>query len=209
MKGLVISIMAIALLWGCSSYQRFTRVFSGKQELIYKINSKGNVEQTGSINADLLVNDLLEGDVYRTIIEDFTMRSMSVKVVKNSDNTADSFRLLSITAGSLVFGSLSNTSDLLNQQQSLPVNESAPSIANTWLLVSGVGKINTIMKERLIGRRPDFVTGALGFTLRGTPIPANTLVSITLTISLDYSIRYSSCQLMAVTSSSLDDDSCK
>ncbi|MCY7356874.1 MAG: hypothetical protein LH609_05285 [Rudanella sp.] len=203
-KTLIVSGLLIIylLVTGCEeeSYHTFDRSFTGQQTLVYAINATGNTDLTGVISNRDVLKSLL-GDAsdrkYRSI-DKISIKSMQIAVDKTANNTADSFRLLSIT----VKGLQAPVENEIASATNLSIGQGHVYAANLWLATGGVGKVNEVFNESLTGETKSLDLGSLGsvlprniaIRLRGTNVPSGSRASLTLKLIIDYTIEYTVCE---------------
>lgn len=202
-RGLVLILLTSAMTTGCEKKMRITRTIEPNQDLVFNINTTGNTDQEVVVYPSDLLNKLdVKGSNLR--IEKFTLHSVSFEATKNAGNTADFFRLLSleIKRPNLMGTYMDPPVEMLNLSklptQSVPIGNSTGFIINSLLSIDGVAGINKTFSDYLVGSvysgggvyRTRYVT----FRLRGTNIPANTRLSVRLTMHLNATIEYSTCE---------------
>jgi uncharacterized protein YcfL len=183
MKNALYALVLIALLLvGCSTRYRVKKTIRGTKTLTYSINTSGTFNQSAYVRATTLI-DALTGNSYDNVqIEEFTLSGVNFNMVTNSVSKASSVTIESAYIRCVRSG-------VLMPEKSFSLGSTTNLEVASFLLLGGVSEINTEVTNLLKGLNTD----DLRVSVIGAAVPRGQLASLTLVVTLSYTVKFSHC----------------
>lgn len=182
MKKSLYALLLIALLLSSCARIRRNRAVHGSKTLTYQINTAGTFNQAAYLGATNLVNGLLNKNYDDVIVKKFTISGVNFNMVTNSTNKATSVDI----EAPYVIGFKSG---VLVRENAFSLGPETNIAVAGFLAFGGVEDINQKITDLLRGINTD----DLRLSVQGSAIPRGQLASLTLTVTISYTIEFTHC----------------